>query len=304
MSAIKTCVLAGVLVLAGANQSRAAKPVDRIVALVNEDAILLSDLAKARKDVAQENALAGKAESVTDADLLQRLIDDRLSLQEAKKLNIEVSEKEIDGAIDDVLRQYQIDTDALKTRLLEQGLTYAEYRQKISEQIRRLKLTNRTVRSRVVVDQSKMQAYYSEHRDSFKDSPKVHLWQFVFRGDDAVSAANELYKLKKLDAPVAATTATKKGAQAVDLGTLSSELLSPEYGAMVSQLENTELSPPFQGPAGTQVLYLQERLPERLKTFDEVKTEIEDRLGREETEKQFTKWLRELRDKSLIQIKL
>lgn len=305
-----TSILAFALIgLASPFELEAGQQVDRIVAVVNEDAILWSDLVKSRGELEKENILAGRHESLNDKDLLQRLIDDKLAGQEAKRLNIEVTPKEVESAIGDVLRQYQLDLPGLKARLKEQGISYKEYTQKIEEQIRRLKLTNRAVRSRVVVDQSKMQAYYSAHRDEFADEPRVHLHQVMFAGKEGIAKANQLYALKALPAAELEATVEKLGGEVVDLRILSlssldTELLNKEYAAAARLLEPGNFSPPFQTGERTQMLYLQERIPARVKPFDEVKGLIEERIGQEETEKQFAKWLIELRDKSIIQIKL
>lgn len=290
--------------LAAAAPARAAETVDRVVAVVNGEAILLSDLETARRELAKDNQLAGRDEELGEADLLQRLIDDKLASQQADRLKIEVTDKEIDAAVDDVLRQYGLDLDGLKARLKEQGVEFAEYRKKIGDQIKRVKLTNRAVRSRVVIDQSKMQAYYSEHREEFRDEPKVRLKQVLFTGAKAVENANRLYDKKSI-APEALDAAVEKaGGSVVDLGVIRLDRLSPEFARMVVDLESGRLGPPFQNTLGVQMLYVQEKMPSRIKSFEEVKAEIEDRLGREETDRQFTKWLQELRDDSLIEIKL
>lgn len=281
-----------------------AAPVDRVVAVVNGEAILLSDLGKARKEIAKENVLAGREESLNDKDLLQRLIDDKLANQEAVKLGIEVSDKEIDGAVEDVLAQNRMELETLKARLAEQGVTFADYRTKIAEQIRRLKLTNRTVRSRVNIDQSRMQAYYSQHRDEFTDVPKLRLVQAVFTGPRAVTEANQIYRKGALtredfDAAVKAAQASVK-----ELGLLTTDRMDPEFGRIIAPVEAGQTTPPMQTIFGVQLIYVQERLPARIKSFEEVRGEIEERLGREETERQFAKWLKELRDKSIVEIKL
>jgi parvulin-like peptidyl-prolyl isomerase len=296
--------LAVVLAIQSGAPVQAAEVVDRVVATVNGDAILLSELSKAREDVRQENVLAGRSESLSDREILQRLIEEKLADQEARKLNIEVTDREIDGAIQDVLRQYGLELDGLKARLLEQGIEFDEYRRKIEEQIRRMKLTNRTVRSRVVIDQNRMQAYYSEHRDDFREEPKVHLKQLVFQGPGAVENANKLYEEKTLAPEELAKAAEELKGQVIDLGIIRVDRLNLEFAGMVRELEPGHLAPPFQGPMGVQMLYLEERMPSRVRSFEEVKTEIEDRLGREETERQFAKWLAELKDDSLIEIKL
>lgn len=291
-------------VLAAATPAVAGRAVDRVVAIVNGDAILWSDMQTARRELEKDNQLAARDETLSDEELLQRLIDDKLANQQADQLKIEVTDKEIDTAIDDVLRQYSLDLDGLKARLKEQGVEFSDYRKKIGEQIKRVKLTNRAVRSRVVVDQSKMQSFYSEHRDEFRDEPKVRLKQVLFTGAQAVDAANELYAKKSLTPEALDGQVTQAGGSVVDLGIIRLDRLNLEFAKMVVDLESGQVSPPFQNSLGVQLLYVQEKMPQRTKAFEEVKAEIEERLGREETERQFAKWLQELRDDSLIEIKL
>lgn len=292
------------LLAAATPVTAAGRSVDRVVAVVNGDAILWSEMQTARRELEKDNQLAAREETLSDEDLLQRLIDDKLANQQADQLKIEVTDKEIETAIDDVLRQYGLDLDGLKARLKEQGVEFGDYRKKIGEQIKRVKLTNRAVRSRVVVDQSKMQSFYSEHRDEFRDEPKVRLKQVLFTGDKAVGAANELYAKKSLTPEALEAQVTQAGGSVVDLGIIRLDRLNPEFAKMVVDLESGQVSPPFQNSLGVQLLYVQEKMPQRIKAFEEVKAEIEERLGREETERQFTKWLQELRDDSLIEIKL
>lgn len=287
-----------------ATPALAGKPVDRVVAVVNGDPVLLSEMQAARRELQKDNQLAARDETLSDEDLLQRLIDDKLANQQAEQLKIEVTDKEIDTAIDDVLRQYGLDLEGLKLRLREQGVEFPDYRKKIGEQIKRVKLTNRAVRSRVVVDQSKMQSFYSEHREEFRDEPKVRLKQVLFTGPKAVEAANELYGQKSLTPEALETQVEQAGGSVVDLGIIRFDRLNLEFAKMVVELESGQVSAPFQNSLGVQLLYVQEKMPQRIKAFEEVKAEIEERLGREETERQFTKWLQELRDDSLIEVKL
>ncbi len=302
---MKTTILfLAVLLVSLAGRPVGAETLDRIVAIVNDEAILLSELKRARLDYEQDSLLAGTSEVLDDRQLLQRMIDDKIAGQEGERLKIEVAQQEVDAAIDDVLRQYGIDEDALKARLAEQGVTYADYRKKIEEQIRRLKLTNRTVRSKVIVDQSKMKAYYSENRESFREPPRLHLRQFVFQGPQAVSQANRVYRMGAIEIERIEAVTADAEAKLIDLGELRSEVLNPRFASMVKDLEPGELAVPFESELGVQMLYLQNRLPSRIRSFDEVRSEVEEILGREETEKQFRKWLTELREKSIIKIKL
>lgn len=288
----------------------AGEPIDRIVAIVNGEPILASDLAAAREEYRKETVLAGRpAPVLNDRDVLQTLIEDRLTEQEAKKLNIEVSDQEVEQAIADVLHTNRITEEQLRERLAEQGISYTEYHDKIRMQIRRYKLVSRTIRQRGSIDRTRAQAYYTEHKEEFTEEPALHLFQIVFpiRGnlEQAMTAAQQVRELgtRRPYAEVL-TAASKRGAEVRDLGTVAVESLRPEYGSMVLTLDAGEWSEPFRVEDEIYLVYVAAKKPARIRPFDEVQSQIEEILQREDAEKQFANWLRELKEKAYIKVLL
>ena len=114
--------------------------VDRIVAVVNEDLITLYDLNEAFQPYeANIRALGYSPEKEREAlfklraDLLNRIIDRKLTDQAIKRNNIEVSEKEIDSALERVKEGRSLTEEDLRAGLAQQGLTMEEYRKNIKE---------------------------------------------------------------------------------------------------------------------------------------------------------------------------
>ena len=302
-------VLGPLALLALAHTAFAGEVVDRVVAVVNDDIVLLSDLEQARNDVAQERILRGEDLAMPDdRDLLQQLIEDRLAMQEADRLGIDVTSREIDQAIGDVMQANQLTLEELQRSLAQEGIPFDEYRDRIGEQLKRMKLTSRAVSSRVSVDQSKMRSFYSANRDQFREEGKIHLRRVFFpTADDAQLEAAHSVRERLLDQATlrdVAPTVQAAGGDVIDLGFLPEGDLRRDYVEKARGLEEGEWSQPFVTPEGVHLIQVAERTPERVRPFEEVKDRVEEILRRQESERQFAQWLRELRDKSHVRIML
>ncbi|MGD8723360.1 MAG: SurA N-terminal domain-containing protein, partial [Desulfobacterales bacterium] len=131
--------------------------VDRIVAVVNDEIITLYDLNTELKPY-EENikALGYDADKTRETlfklrgDLLNKLIDRKLTDQQIKKNKISVSSKEIDQAIERIKEMRHYTDEEFRAGLAEQGLTMEEYREKLKQQLLRRNLVNREIRSKIV----------------------------------------------------------------------------------------------------------------------------------------------------------
>ena len=113
-----------------------AQVVDRIVAVVNEDIITLTDLNQAAQPYVERISAAGatleKKQMLVAKlrqDLLNQLIDEKLSQQEIKRAGITVSDKEIDMSIARIKAANFADDDQMMASLAARGVTLEEYRQ-------------------------------------------------------------------------------------------------------------------------------------------------------------------------------
>src|SRR5690349_21402078 len=102
--------VATTLVAAGPNQRQL---VDRVVAVVNDDVITLSDVEKAAKPFA-EQADTDEKRKALNRDILDQLIAEQLISQQVNEAKIDVTEDEVERAIKDILKQNNINEDDLK----------------------------------------------------------------------------------------------------------------------------------------------------------------------------------------------
>ncbi len=286
--------------------------VDRIVAVVNDEVITLSELDEAAAPLYQRY-LPGVENPVKKEELikeirqkvLRQMIDDLLVAQEVKRLGIKVSDEEIDHFIENLKRQNGLSDEKLAEMVRAQGLTMEEYRQRVAEQIKRIKLIQAQVRGRLVITEEEMKAYYQKHYLPSAKT-KYELAAIIVQGGGAEKKAQEAYqKLRAGEdfSRVAEEYSAVKGS-GQGLGAFSLDELSPEVREVIKSLKPGEFSPPVKVGNTWQIYLLLGVRSEGAKPFAEVKPEIQQKLYQERVDQLFQNWLKELREKSYIRILL
>lgn len=134
--------------------------VDRVVAVVNQDVILASEVARR---VAPLSPGPGKPPPAgAERQVLEQMIDELLLTQEATRARIEVPDSDVEGAIQEIKKQNQLDDAALLKALAAQGYTMELYREDLRQQILRLRAVNQLIRPRVLVRDDEVLAAYNE----------------------------------------------------------------------------------------------------------------------------------------------
>lgn len=293
--------------------ARGAEVVDRIVAVVNEEIILLSDLTEAARPYVErirsmnvsperENQLIFQVRE----DLIRQLVDQKLTDQEVERFQISVTQKEIDNAIERFKQANRFTDERLRAELEKEGITMSDYRDRIQDQILRGKLVNRQVRSKIVITDEDIRSYFEQHPDQYGNVRRVHLRNLMVRlppGADAASKEAAMARMQQIrEKLVAGESFDKSGTEGRDLGFFEFSQLSPQLQEALRGLEPGDYTPVLDTDQGLQVFYLQdvETLPG--KTLEEASEEIEQELYEEIVNEKFQSWLEDLRKRSHIKI--
>jgi peptidyl-prolyl cis-trans isomerase SurA len=312
-------VLAGALLLS-AGVSR-AELVDRILAIVNEDIILLSDLERAMAPMREKLKQAGYSEAQQgiyladqQAPMLKKMIDDKLTEQQAKRLNLTVSEEDADKAIERFKAINRMSDNDLERMLKLEGLTQETFRSQIKEQLVQTKIVNREVKSKIVITDVEIKAYYDAQVRQFTGVTKYHLRHILMK--PATSATEEREKVRqemqrmheRLKAGESFESLAKVYSQAAtaqgggDLGAFESRMLSAPIRDALVGLKAGEFTPVIDTEQGYQIFFVQELLQTGGKSLEEATPEIQEKLFAEVVEEKFKTWLQELRQRAHIQI--
>ncbi|MGQ0720367.1 MAG: peptidylprolyl isomerase [Candidatus Eiseniibacteriota bacterium] len=172
--------IAGTLVLAAAVVAR-SELVDRIVAVVGEEPILLSEvdeevyLARLRSDL---DLADSAAVAELRAEVLESKIEERILVEKARTEGIQVSREEVDEAVDrmvaDIRGRFRTE-EAFQEQLAQEGMNLADltrlYRPRVEEQMLVRQLMDRLVRSRVSVEERDIRKYWEENSASIAQVP-------------------------------------------------------------------------------------------------------------------------------------
>jgi peptidyl-prolyl cis-trans isomerase SurA len=303
-------------------QAADAVVVDRIVAVVNDDLITLFDLNQNfRPYEANIKALGYAPEKERETlfklrtDLLNQLIERKLSDQVVKKNNIEVSEQEIDTALERLKDARSLTDDDLRAGLARQGLTLEEYRKNLKQQLLRNKLVNREIKSKIVITEDDINDYYDAHREKFAGELSYHLWNIFIRTPEFADDSTKRIALEKMEAVLTKLTQGQSfesfavadpdspmAPKGADLGLFKLDELSPELQKAVSGMKAGDFSPILKTDMGYQIIFVQKIVETKSKSLAEVKSEIHEILYNEAVDNRFQKWLKDLRKRSHIKI--
>ncbi|OAG27351.1 peptidylprolyl isomerase [Thermodesulfatator autotrophicus] len=287
-----------------------AQIVDRIVAVVNDEVITLSELDEAAtplyqqylKDIKDPVAKERLREEIRQK-VLQQLIDEKLINQEIERRGIEVSSEEIDRFIEHFKRQNGLDDQAFQKFLAEQGLTLEEYRQKVAQQIKRIKLVQSRV-NQIVVTPEEIEREYQ--RRYGKVVTRYELAAIIINGQEAEAKIKKAYQELKAGKDFAEVAA--KYSDIPDsgrgLGTFSPEELAPEVREVLAKLQPGEVSPPIKVGNSWQIFKLLHIKKEKAKSLAGTKKEIENELRQKKIDQLLQNWQKELREQAYIRILL
>jgi parvulin-like peptidyl-prolyl isomerase len=100
-------------------------------------------------------------------DLIDKLIEDHLILQEAKKSNVQIDEGRVKAKIEEIKRRYILERD-FQNALLKQGLVQADIEKKIREQLLMYTIIDIKIRSKIIVKPAEVTEFYQQNMESFK----------------------------------------------------------------------------------------------------------------------------------------
>ena len=307
---------------AGEINAEGGQVVERIVAVINDEVITLFDLNQTLAPYERQIQAMGYADDKQEQmrfkvreDMLNQLIDQKLTDQEIKRYKISVSDKEIDGTVEQIKNTNHYTDESLRNILASQGMSYEEYREKIKEQILRSKLVNIEVRSRVVITPEETRAYYERHPELFQGIPRYHLRNILMKAPasenpNAEQDAAEKFKLvldqfragQSIEDLARRYSEAPNRDQGGDVGFFSLDQLSPQLQEHLKDLKAGDVTPILRTDQGFQVFYVEAVEAGEGRTLEEATAEIQDRLYKEIVDSKFKEWLQELRRRSHIKI--
>jgi len=318
------CLLALLYALGVAHGTTAteAEIADRIVAIVNDDIIVLSELEPLLKPYREQIKSLGYSPEKEREMLFQlreraldTLVDNKLVDQEVGRSELTVTRQEVDDYIEEVKKQNSFTQEDLEEALAQDGRTLADYRRDLMKDMFRAKLVTQEVRHKIIITHEDVESYYERHSNKYGSRTKYHLRHILLKTLSLISDNRRKEVLAKMESILGelrsgssfeslaqtyseSPTATMGG----DLGVLKLDTLSSQIEAAVAPLKPGEYSGVVETEQGYQIFMLEDIISEPGTPLADVSSEIEEALYNEALEQQHNAWLGKLRKKAQIKI--
>jgi len=286
--------------------------IDRIIAIVNDDIITLNELEKHVR-VEKSGRFVSVNEYLTNIKLGEKIdlfIDDLLIRQQAKKLKIQISDKEVDAIIENIKKQYLINDAGLREQLKKENITYEDFVVGLRTNLLRSRVLTRVISPEVIITEKDLRAYYDTHKDEYVDE-EYRLQQIFVSGQrpDAQTRAEAAYKRlqegKSFESVVKEFSDDTAGAgHDGDIGFVKKSDLIPQLREGIGPLTVGIYTGVIATPYGFHVLKLLEKKSGETMAFEAAKESINEKIVQEESEKRYKDYVSKLRKASYIEVKI
>jgi peptidyl-prolyl cis-trans isomerase SurA len=297
-----------------------AQTINRVVAIVNEDVITLHELNKKIREMTglTPDVLRSRDNKTyleTRQRILDLLINEKITQAKVQELGIQVTPLQVDATIEKIKANNQLTQEDLIAKLREGGLTYEAYREKIKKDMERFRLINSAVQSKIIVREEQLKQYYENHKEEFSSEEIVHL-AGIFLKRKNPEDEDEIRELSRKMEDILARLSkgedfgelAKKFSQGPgahekgDLGDFQTAQLEQELRKVLEDMPEGGVSAPIIRPNGIQIVKLIKRQDAKVRPFKEVREIIYMMLYKDEANKSYASWIKELRESSYTKI--
>ena len=299
-----------------------AEMVDRIVAIVNEDIILLSELKHRMIPINEllkqkQYSPEQKQKILTQQRklMLEQMIYAKLTDQLARKNEIKISNEQVDATIERLKKINKLTDESMQRMLEMDGLTMDDYRTQVRDKLLKSKLVNLEVKSKIVITDEDVKAYYQANINRYMGNTKYRLGHILLKVPDLASdmeRAEVMQRTKAIHKRLLAgesfpelaktfseaSTAEKGG----ELGVFEISLLTKEVQQAIQGLDTGQFTSVVETDQGYQIFYVKNVISAGGTTLEEASQEIEEKLYAEDVDRKYKAWLKTMREKAHVQI--
>lgn len=298
----------------------AARPVDKIVAIVNDQIITASDVEKFKKKLSTGGLVDDALVKLNDTSVLSKdrnailnyLIDEKLIDSEVKRKNQEVTIERVEQEIRNIAKTNNISRSQLQDALKAKGVSVAQYQDFIKTSLERQGIIEREVTNKIRISDEDISSHYLAKKGaSASQIFEYTLSHIVFSprtgGDEAA-----LSRAKAVEQKLKTGQSFEKMAEQFSedpnftkgglLGTFRAGEMLKEIEDAVVKLAPGEISPVVRTSNGYHLIKITKRTLISDPKLDEQREDIRRNLYAEAFKRQFRLWLNQKRDESFIKI--
>ena len=248
----------------------AAKPLNRIVATVNDNVVLESELINREAMIAdqlrQQNAQLPSGTALRK-QVLDRLIIENLQLQLAERTGVRIDDETLNKNLQTMARQNEMSLDEFRQVLEKDGFNYVAFREQFRNQLTMNRIRQQMVDSRVEVTEQEVDHLLATAASFNDQNREYHLGHILVSVPEAASPedvkkgkarAEDILERLRDGADFESTAiAESDGQQALeggDLGWRKTGQLPSFFSDVVDELKTGQISNPIRSPSGFHII--------------------------------------------------
>lgn len=276
-STLTALLLIGGLALAGPARAQLASApeiieIDRIIAVVNDDVIVQSELQARMRTVVeqlQNSGVPAPAKDVLEKQVLEQLILDRLQMQMAAVIGIRIDDETLNRQIADIARENKLSLRQFRDILERDGYSFAAFREEIRNELIKNRVQQQQVQDRVQVTERDIDNYLATRAKQGSEITEYRVGHILSAVPDGASpeelaaaknkAEDILARLKggaNFGRTAAAESDGRQALEGGDLGWRKAAELPTIFESIVPELEKGEVSDIIRSPSGFHLIKL------------------------------------------------
>lgn len=268
-------IIASILLLSATSGHAEIEQLDEVVAVVDRNVVFQSEIDERIAQVAN-NARANNIDlpdlDTLEQQVLDHLISEKLQLQMAARVGMQISDAQINQTIEQIRQSNQLTPEQFEMQLQRDGLDMNALREKLRQDLTLQQIQQGIVQQRIHISPLEIDNFLKSADAQFWISPEYHLGHILISVPQAASAEEVEQLRAKTDALAAQIStgtpfaqvaiAESKGPAALsggDLGWRKTTDLPSLFAEVVPELEVGQVSTPIRSPAGFHLLKLYEK---------------------------------------------
>jgi len=296
-----------------------AETVERIVAKVNGQIITLSQLEQEVRTTLERLGPAPTPEEEQARlqelrpETLKRMVDNMLVLQVAEERGLRVPARFFEEWKKNVMEQMKLTSEEEFVRQVElQGASVEVIRRQFEESLLLQEVRRMEVDSKVSVSEPEIGERYREHIAEYTEPAKIRLREIVVKFA-STTEVDQGQKARRLLQEI------RQGADFAEVARMHSESSSREAGGDLGFFEKGELTDALEKAAfalspgdvsdvirmesAFYIIRIEEKVEEKVKSLEEVRSEVADAIFQEKMNAQLERYIEQLRERAIIEIK-
>ncbi len=264
----------------------AVQELDRVVAIVDNDVVMQSQLDQRVHEVQQTIAKRGSGvppASALEPQVLERLIVENLQLQIGDRSGIRITDEELNQAIGTIAQRNGMSIDQFRAALARDGLSYEDAREQVRREMIISRVRQRRVAERIQVSEQEVKNFLASDLGKMQLSEEFRLANILIPTPESANSAaiqaaakqaGEVYQQLKQGADFGqlaiARSASETALEGGEMGWRKAAQLPPPFDRLLSSLSVGDVTEPVRTPGGFIILKLLDKRGGQTQVRDEV----------------------------------